>query len=311
MNRVLVTGVNGFIGKYLKTELLRNGHKVYGIDFCKENEINNPNYSDHFNIDLHNTNQIASIIAEIEPECIIHLAGILKSDKIEELFDAQVYLTKSLLDAIQVSAIPVKKIVLSSSSSVYGITPQDKIITENDAVQPITYYGCSKAAQEIICRKFFMTNNLPIVIARTFNVIGPDQPPNFVLSDFAKRIANLEATKENQPLIVGNLEAIRDFIDVRDVVRAYVDLVQFGAPGETYNVCSGQGVQISQCLKYFTEMSQTKIDFKQNENLIQKNDIPKQIGSYKKLNNLSGWIPKRSLHTTLTEQLDYWRNQLN
>jgi GDP-4-dehydro-6-deoxy-D-mannose reductase len=303
--KAFITGVAGFVGPHLVRHLLSNGFEVSGIDLngvqvkgCKI-----------FQCDITDAYEIYSVISKVKPDFIFHLAGqssVELSWKEPKLtYDINVGGTKNLFDAIAKAKIS-PKVLLVSSAEVYG-TPKSVPITEEHPIAPVSPYGKSKVEQEQLALAYL--EKFPIVICRSFPHIGPGQPPKFVCSNFAEQIVNVEKGKADS-VKVGNLEARRDFTDVRDVVRAYLLALQKCKPGSIYNVCSGQEHTIKQILGILLSASKSKeIKVEKEESRMRQNDIPALIGSPAKFEAVSGWKPEVRIEKTLSDLLDYWRKK--
>ena len=175
--------------------------------------------------------------------------------------------------------------------------------------RPITYYTVSKLAQEIVTLRYFDAFQLPVMVVRMFNLLDPGQSPDLACSAFARQIALAEVGDQNE-IVTGNLDACRDFVDVRDAVRAFELVVQKGKTGQIYNVCSGSAVAIRKCLGEMISMSSHQFEVRVDADHIQKNDVPVQVGSAHKLNQITGWRPQISLRESLSDLLNDWRHRV-
>lgn len=175
---------------------------------------------------------------------------------------------------------------------------------------PTSPYSVSKIAQDFLGLSYFLAYRLKIVRVRPFNHIGPKQSPHFVVSSFAKQISEIEKGKKEPILRVGNLEAKRDFTDVRDMVNAYVLATQKGKDGEVYNLGSGRAYKISEILEKLVSLSFSKIKVVEDKTLFRPNDNPQLVCNADKFTKLTGWRPQIPLATTLKETLDYWRKMI-
>ena len=183
---------------------------------------------------------------------------------------------------------------------------------EDHALRPASPYAVSKAAQTLLCLQYHAAYELPIVCTRSFTHTGPGQSERFVFSSFARQIAEQERTAKNGrgELAVGNLKAVRDLSDVRDVVRAYAELAQRGQYGEVYNVCSGRGVAIEQGLGMLLDRSSLEIEVREDPSRLRPLDVPVFVGDASKLHETLGWTPSTPLEQSLGDLLEYWREQL-
>lgn len=303
MTRALVTGSSGFVGSHLTRTLLAKTWQVAGFDILSDNTLER-----FYQGRLTDKNAIAYALNEFKPNVIFHLAGLIKSDEPQELYASNVQATVTLLETVVESNLK-PQIILASSSAVYGLTSGKKKITEKSPIRPVTHYAVSKAAQELAALRYFDAGLLPVKIIRMFNLLGPGQSPALACSAFAKQIALAEKNDTNE-IVTGNLDALRDFVDVRDAVRAFEMIVEHGKAGEIYNVCSGKAVSLKQCLGEMLAQAQKPLNPKIDAEKFQANDIPRQVGSFQKINKACGWSPKISLKESLTHLLNDWRERV-
>jgi GDP-4-dehydro-6-deoxy-D-mannose reductase len=294
----LITGVSGFVGKRLQQQLVDQGWQVFGFDVI-------PGLKDVFVGDLSDRVAVSRAITESKPDVIFHLAGVIKSNTPEIFYKVNLLGTLVLLDAVVESGFR-PRIVVASSSAVYGRKSGEKPISERVQLHPVTDYAVSKAAQETAALRYYDSYGLAVMIVRMFNLLGPGQPPDLACSAFARQIALAEMSGETE-IVTGNLGARRDFVDVRDAVRAFAMLAEKGEAGQIYNVCSGRGVAIRKCLGEMMSMSTNQLSVRVDAERVQKNDVPVQVGSYQKLHNATGWSPKISLRQSLVDLLNDWR----
>lgn len=301
MKRALITGISGFVGRHLREELLRVGWDVYGFDIRAAGE-------NVFIGDLSDRALLSQVMLDCQPDAVFHLAGIIKSQDPQAYYTSNLFGTLNLLDAVmQMDKRP--KVVLASSSAVYGLTKSARPITERSPLRPVTEYAVSKIAQETAALRYYYAFGLDVVIARMFNLLGPGQSPDLACSAFARQIALAEISEQNE-IVTGNLDAKRDFVDVRDAVRAFVLLAEKGAAGQTYNVCSGTAVAIQQCLQEMMSQSQKQLSARVDAARVQKNDVPVQVGSFQKLRKVTGWNPRIPLKESLADLLNDWRERV-
>jgi len=305
--KAFITGINGFVGKHLSDFLLSKGFEVIGTDLTDGFDGNNK--VKYFTLDILDADKLKQVMNEIKPDFIFHLAGfssVKKSFEQPELCrKINVIGTKNLLDSV-VKANINPKILIISSADVYGV-PESVPIKETDKLNPISPYAESRKEQEELCRKY---PKLHIIISRSFPHIGPGQQPIFVASDFAKQIAEIEKKGKEPVIEVGNLEAKRDFTDVRDVVKAYLFAIEKCKKGETYNICSGKAYSIKEILDKLISFAKVKIKIEQDPARIRQSDIPILQGDNSKFVKQTGWKPEIHLEKTLKDILDYWRNNI-
>lgn len=305
MQSALITGISGFVGNCLAGHLVDKGWKVAGYDVRPTSQD-----SDFYPGNLTDGAAIKEVVEKTAPDVIFHLAGILKSDSFEEFYKVHVLGTISLFDAIVASGCS-PTVVVASSSAVYGPGIGRRPITERFGLKPQTHYALSKAAQEMTAFRYHQVHGLIVMCARTFNLLGPGLSPQMAASSFARQIALAEKSGKSAIISTGDLSAKRDFVDVRDAVRAYELISSKGKAGEVYNVCSGDGVAISECLDILLKQAKVPVGAVLDPAKVQKNDVPIQAGSAKKLNSATGWNPRIPLKQSLKDLLNGWRNLIN
>lgn len=302
MKRILITGISEFVGSCLAEYALAKNLHVSGFDLrpgtsaeCYQGEITD-------------RSAVERVLGKTKPDVIFHLAGMIKSPEPEALYKANLLGTVALFDSIMESELrPV--VIVASSSAVYGHKSGEEPISETADIHPITHYAASKAAQEMAALRYFNAQELPVIIMRMFNLLGPGQSPDLACSSFARQIAMAE-TGGGVEIATGNLDAQRDFVDVRDAVRAFVLAAEKGAPGQVYNVCSGRAVKIRACLDEMISMSPRQIKVNIDAGRIQSNDVPIQIGNAEKIKLATGWSPQIPLKQSLSDLLNDWRQKI-
>jgi GDP-4-dehydro-6-deoxy-D-mannose reductase len=302
--KAFLTGVSGFVGSHLATYLSGKGWTVSGYD------LRPPRVECDFYLgDLSNVSAMEAALRKSAPDIIFHLAGILKSESYETHYKAHVFGTISLLDALALSG-KSPKVVIVSSSAVYGPGAGRRPLTEAFDLRPQTHYALSKAAQEMVAQRYWHVYGFPVICVRTFNLLGPGLSPEMACSAFARQIAMAEHSGRAAVISTGDLSAKRDFLDVRDAVCAYAMIAEHGQPGEVYNVCSGRAVAVSQCLDILLRQARVPVEAVLDPAKVQKNDVPIQVGSAKKLKQLMGWEPMVSLEQSLMDLLNDWRQRV-
>ena len=304
--KAFITGVGGFVGPYLARHLREKGFSVFGIDrrgaaveSCVVEQCNITDYDSLF-----------SIVNTVRPDVVFHLAGqssVARSwDEPELTREVNVVGARNLFQAVVGAGIH-PKILLVSSAEVYGV-PQKLPMGESHPIKPISPYGESKVEQERIAQDFVESHDAHIVVARSFNHTGPGQPADFVCSNFAKQLADIEKNRQPPVVRVGDLDIRRDFSDVRDVVSAYALLLEKAAAGEVFNVCSGTAIAIGEVLDKLRSMSTVSVSVERERSRMQHAVVPLLQGDNAKLREL-GWRPQIGLDSTLASILYYWRQQ--
>lgn len=306
MTKSIITGISGYIGTQLSKLLLKKNEMVFGVDISGNNCIGEENF---FVNDIFNTDELRRIFAEVKPDVIYHLAGIIKSNTPLRLYEVNVNGTLSLFEAIVSSGLS-PKVFIPGSSAVYGKGDRDEKLNEFSPLVPCTGYGTSKLLQEEVAKYYCRNYAIPVYIARTFNIIGPGNSVNLACSEFARQIALAEKFGKNE-LHTGTLSSKRDFVDIRDAVKAYHLIVGKGRAGDIYNVCSGKSTSVKECLDILIKNANCKINIIRNEGKVQKNDIPVQVGSPDKICNEIGWEAEIPKGESLKDCLEYWRDNIN
>jgi GDP-4-dehydro-6-deoxy-D-mannose reductase len=308
MARVLITGAAGFIGVHLVQYLRSVGDEVFAFDRVATLSPALSREVRLFGGSIHNRAALRQALSEAKPNVIYHLAGLIKSTEPLHFYTTHVLGTASLFEVV-VAAELSPKVLIASSSAVYGVGSA-KPITERVKPRPMTHYAVSKLAQEAVAQRFQRAHRLLINIARAFNLAGPGQPPTLACSAFAQEISQSERTRETGVLVTGNLSSQRDFIDVRDVARAYHAIAKAGQAGTTYNICSERAVSIQHCVNTLLQLARTPIRVERDPNRLQADDVPIQVGSAACLRSHTGWRPEIPLEQSLADLLDYWRHAL-
>jgi GDP-4-dehydro-6-deoxy-D-mannose reductase len=309
--KALITGISGFVGKYMAAYLELQGFEVYGtsnqeINYTKNNIIYN---------NLANELEIIHLLEKIKPDHIYHLAGqsnVKNSWKNStDTILINVNLTINLLEAARKSSIAnTVKILTVGSSEEYGKIYDSQIpIKEDIAIHPLNPYGISKAAVSFFAKQYNNAYGLKVLHARPFNHIGPGQRLGFVVPDFSSQIIEIEKEGQEKIINVGNLEAQRDFTDVRDIVRAYYLLLYTANSfGDVYNVCSGTPISMRTILQKLISLSNQNIELRVDPNKMRPLDVPLYFGDNRKIKELTGWEPKFQIDDTLLDVLNYFRN---
>lgn len=309
--RVLVTGAGGFVGRHLTAHLIAGGSRVTGLVHPSDRA---PIDVESIAVDLLDETALWSAVAGVEPDVIYHLAAFSNpQDSLthaRETLETNVIGTQNLLSgAIQTGKKP--KVLLVGSAQQYGhVETKDQPIVEDHPLEPLSPYSVSKVAQELLGRHYTLSGELPVFLSRAFNHTGPGQAPSYVCSNFAKQVVEVEKELRAPEIRVGNLEARRDFSDVRDVVRAYEAILERGTPGRAYNVCRGEAVSIRQVLDTLVSLSEARVTVVTDPARYHELDAPLIVGSHERLRKDTGWSPGFPLRDTLRDLLDDWRRKL-
>jgi GDP-4-dehydro-6-deoxy-D-mannose reductase len=304
--KALITGSNGFVGSYLRTELQNYGYEVIGADLQTKNEGD-------LAVDILNYVQIYEVINNHKPDIIFHLAGqasVAKSWQIpQKTVELNVNGTLNVLEAVKNSKYPVRILLVGSSDQYGRIRKEQCPINEETERKPLTPYAVSKCAQEDMGRIYSDAYHLDICMTRSFNHVGVRQALGFVIPDLVCGIAQIEVGL-NEVLTVGNLEAFRDFSDVRDIVRAYRLIAEKGMTGRIYNVGSGKTYQIRELLDILVKNAKKSIKVEIDPSRMRVLDTPVIECDYSLLHKDTGWQPEITIEDTLRQMLEHYRNKL-
>jgi GDP-4-dehydro-6-deoxy-D-mannose reductase len=313
--KIFITGISGFTGRYLYRYLLTlPSPEIWGLtrNVTGQLQADLPQAS-LISGDITDYELLRKSLGDIQPDYIFHLAGQRPGsgswDDQRETFTVNCIGTMALFEALK-SAGCSARVLIPSSSAVYGVTDKSMVpITEEQKISPINTYGVSKAAQEKIGSQYFTSNGIEVIIARLFNCIGPGQGKEFVTSTFAYQLAQVKKRNAEPKIEVGNLTPVRDYIAIRDVVRAYWLLMERGTGGETYNVCSGQGYSVQETLDILVREAGADVRIIEKAARVRAVDIPISVGSNEKIRRQTGWQPQVTIRDSLREMLAFWEKQ--
>lgn len=289
MKTVLISGINGFTGKYVEELLLSQGYKVVGLVFSepRDNQIQ---------CDLTNKESVRSCLEMVRPDYIINLAALSfvgHSDQ-KAFYDVNVFGALNLLEVAYELKLDIKKIILASSANIYGTPENVSKIGEEQSPSPMNHYAMSKLSMEYMCNLW--NDKLPIIITRPFNYTGIGQADNFLIPKIVNHFKNNKKVIE-----LGNIDVSRDFSDVRDIAKAYVNLLESDVIGETVNLCSGNIYSLSEIIAIMNEIAGYEIEVAINPLFVRPNEIKILGGNNNKLTNLVGFKPDIKLEQTLLD----------
>ncbi|MEX1310910.1 MAG: GDP-mannose 4,6-dehydratase [Candidatus Sulfomarinibacteraceae bacterium] len=315
--RILITGVTGFVGTHLCGELHRElpGAEIFGLAWGEFDRSTLENAAPGIRLidgDLIDSASIADTLAESRPDVIYHLAAASSVahswDAAALSLDINATSTARLFTEILRQRLD-PLIVVSSTAEIYGRVTGPTPIGEDSPLAPVSPYGTSKTAQDLLAAQFHAGRGLATIRVRFFHLTGPGRPPHFVASSFARQIARAELGLAPDRLEVGNLEAVRDFTDVRDAVRACRLVADRRHAGEVFHVCSGRPVAISRVVELLLGMSRRTIEVAFDEARTRQADIPWMVGDPSKVEAATGWRAAIPLEQTLADLLDWWRER--
>lgn len=296
--KALVTGAHGFVGPYLTDHLTSQGDEVVGVDQ---------------DMDITDAEAVRARLSDELPDVVYHLAA---ASHVGDSWNAPVKVmrvnTEGTLNVLLAAKeTGVDRVVLIGSAEEYGHVTADRIpFTEDTPLLPVSPYGASKAAAEMFGSFLARGRDLPVVMVRPFNHIGPGQSDRLVASSLAKQVAQNERSGSEE-LLAGDLSPKRDLSDVRDVVRAYRLLAERGVPGEAYNVCSGTAIAIRDLADTLIALSGKPMKVVLDPERLRPVDVPVLVGDNSKITRDTGWTTEIPLEQTLRDILDWWRAHLD
>lgn len=305
----LVTGAAGFAGRYALERLAGHGRLLaWSRPGGTPGEGEGAEWQQ---VDITDAARVTAAIDRTRPDRILHLAGAASvasswASAVPHL-QTNALGTDALLEAVHRTGHPCR-IVVVTSAQVYAAT--DGPITEDDALVPQSPYGLTKLAQDRLALMAASADGLDVVVARPFNHIGPRQEPAYAIASFARQIARIERGLDPPTIRVGNLETHRDITDVRDVVDAYARLLEDGAKGRAYNVCSGHAWRVRDLLDRLLALSTSAIDVETDPARLRPVDVPLVLGDGTRLAAELDWAPRIGIDDTLRDTLDYWRGRV-
>lgn len=318
--KLLITGFAGFVGAHF-LELLNNlepGSEVLGIDKVKPG-FDLSKYSnliiEYKNIDLLDRPLISDALMTFQPECILHLASISSvAQSWNTPLDSFVNNTNiflNLVENIRVNNIACRILSIGSSEEFGEVSENELPLIEEQPLRPLSPYAVARVSQEMLSKIYAEGFKEDIVMTRSFNHIGPGQKDIFVISSFAKKLVLLKRNKStDNKIVTGDLSIVRDFVDVRDVVRAYYLLFKKGRKGEVYNICSGKGILLRDIIFQMSSLLGMEINIETDPQLVRPNENKKVIGSYKKIRDELGWEPQIPLQKSLSDIIGYWETMI-
>ncbi len=311
--RFLITGITGFAARHLTELLLAQGHEVFGTTRAALPPAL-PVAADHVvPVSLYDRPQLTAIIDRLRPDGVFHLAAATNvaasfADP-EDTYRANLFGSVNVFAAVHAAANRCRVMWIGSSTA-YGQVRSDELpVTEYNPFRPLSPYAVSKAAADLAAFQWAAAHELDVIRLRPFNHTGPGQSSAFVCADFARQVAAVERGMRAPEIHAGNLDVVRDFTDVRDVVRAYVLAFARAVRGEAYNVCSGQGYTPGKLIETLLRLSGTTAAIVVQPGRRRGADVPVSLGSAAKLHEATGWVPAIPWEQTLRDLLEDWRKK--
>lgn len=319
MQRVLITGITGFAGSHLAEHFLadRPGVEVFGTYRWRSRRENIEAIEGKVRLlecDLSDMTAVRNALETSRPDAIYHLAAqsFVPSSWVAPLQTLTDNITgqTNIFEAVRSLGLD-PAIQIACSSEEYGLVlPNEVPIKETNPLRPLSPYAVSKVTQDFLAYQYFMSYGIRAIRTRGFNHTGPRRGEVFVTSNFAKQVATIEAGKAPAVIKVGNLDAVRDFTDVRDMVRGYVLATEKGKPGEVYNLASGRAITIRAMLDKLIALAKVEVKVETDPARLRPSDVEVLIGDYSKFHADTGWEPKIPFDQTLEDLLNYWRQRI-
>lgn len=308
--KAMIIGGAGFVGGYLIRELKNNGWEVCAT--CLPNE-NITEDCDKRVLDILSKDEIKPLLDDVKPDVVYHLAALssvsVSWKKPQLTAEINVVGTINVLEAVRETGRSDIRTILIGSGEEYGFIREGACpLTEEEPLRPGNIYAATKACQGMLGEIYARAYKMDIVMVRAFNHSGPEQLPIFVISDFCKQIAEIERGEREPEMKVGNLSAMRDFTDVRDVVRAYRLLGTKGKSGAVYNIGRGKAVEVQYILDTALSFSDMDIKVSRDPARMRASDIPIIEPDVSRIAADTGWKAEISMEQTIRDSLDYWRS---
>jgi GDP-4-dehydro-6-deoxy-D-mannose reductase len=316
--RILVTGMTGFAGGHLTEALLaKGGAELIGLSRNGKWPGEWRHLASQTTLracDLADRARLEELLRQIQPEQIFHLAGYAHVGRSfqepDAAWDGNLTATRSLFETVgHWGARP--RILFVGSGLIYGDSPSvDQALDEQCPLRPTSPYSASKAAADLVSFQCGHTFGLPVVGVRPFNHIGPRQAPDFAISHFARQVAAIRLGRQLPVMETGNLSPRRDLTDVRDMVQAYLALMDRGQAGEAYNIGTGQTRSMGEVLDRMLQIAKVSVEIRQRADLVRAREVAAVRADATKIRQATGWEPSHTLDQTLADTIDYWQTAL-
>jgi GDP-4-dehydro-6-deoxy-D-mannose reductase len=316
--RVLITGFTGFVGSHLADYLVARGDvEVFGTHRWRSRLDNVEHLRGRVQFvecDLRDGGAVRRVLREVRPDRLFHLAAqsyvptswLAPGETLTGNLGGQL----NVFEAVRELDLPTR-IQIAGSSEEYGLVHSDEVpIREENPLRPLSPYAVSKVGQDLLAYQYWQSYRLHVVRTRGFNHTGPRRGEVFVTSNFARQVAEIEKGAREPVVRVGNLEAVRDFTDVRDMVRAYWEALEQGVPGEVYNICSGRGYTARQVLEILLGLAHVSVEIREDPARMRPSDVALLVGDCSKFRKTTGWQPTIPFEVTLKDVLEYWRQRV-
>lgn len=315
--KALITGITGFVGSHMAELLITEGVDIYGIQRWRSKTENIEHIQSKIKFeeaDLLDAHSLYTVIDKIKPDYIFHLAAqsFVQSSWASPTQTLEVNIIGSahLFEAVRKTGLPITTQIACSSEEYGKVMSNEVPIKETNPLRPLSPYAVSKIAMDYLGYQYHESYGMRIIRTRGFNHTGPRRGDVFAESSFAKQIAEIEKGKREPVVLVGNLEAQRDYTDVRDMVRAYYLAVQKCDPGEVYNIATGKAWKIRKVLDLLISLAKVKVEVRTDPTRMRPSDVEILIGDNSKFVKKTGWKPMIPFEKTMEDLLNYWRENL-
>ncbi len=318
--KYLITGSSGFVGRKFVEHLSEPfvNCSILGIDISMPSLAAHNYNGVEFNfkqVDLRDREKLCKVVYDFAPDRILHLAsyssvaGSWKSPAMS--FQNNVSTFLNLVEAVRSIGLNCRIISVGSSEEYGTVEPRDLPLQEEHKLNPASPFAIARMSQELVAKLYAEVYGLDIIMTRSFNHIGNGMPHDHAVASFAKQLVEIKLFGKNEMLVGGDTSIVRDFVDVRDVTRAYDMLFGRGKRGEVYNICSGSGISLSNIIRILCDFLEIKIIVKENKQLLRPKDNPVMIGSNEKMSRDVGWRPEISIEASLKDLLEYYKSAMS
>jgi GDP-4-dehydro-6-deoxy-D-mannose reductase len=310
--------MTGFVGSHLADYLVARGDvEVFGTHRWRSRMDNVEHLRSRVTLvecDLRDAGGVRRMLTAVRPDRVFHLAAQsyvpTSWASPAETLACNITCQLNLLEVIRESGLSAR-VHVAGSSEEYGLVHKDEVpIREENPLRPLSPYAVSKVGQDYLAYQYWMSHRVHAVRTRGFNHTGPRRGEVFVTSNFARQIAEIERGRREPVVWVGNLDALRDFTDVRDMVRAYWLALDRGEPGEVYNICSGRAYTIRNVLEILLSLAHARVEVREDPARLRPSDVEILVGDCTRFKRVSGWTPTIPFEVTLKDLLDYWRDRV-
>ncbi len=299
--KVLVTGSNGFCGKHLTRLLANEGYEVHSTGVS-----HHPAERYHDLPDCTRTEPLARILGEVRPHYVFHLAGVSFEGDPQIVYQVNLQYAVALLNAMEETGLKDSPVLLVGTAQEYGMVTQHQLpITEDFPPQPYTHYGISKLAQTLVGLRASQSGQ-QVAIVRPFNIIGPGMPRHLVLQNIADQFVKMIREGAPRHVSIGNVSSARDFIDVRDAVKIFSQIVQKPeARGQIVNICAGRSISVRELISKCSAYTGIRVDIREEQSRMRRRDVPDHYGSTEKLRRILGWVPADTIDGVIKNIFDH------